>query len=199
MVGGVIRYAAQCPWLPLVGCKIRLPVALVLLPAGSSSSCAFGRSSPWMSVSHNEKTKLFLLVLVFIFLIGDHHCGKSGVATAIVVWRSTWGGSLAVKLCIPRYPLVRCIRRYTVLLDLLLCLAMRCTDVKQKLCWYEFSRGTVFFVVSESFNIIRRRKGKGVREWRGGALKIGHRHTESGSVLKIFHSRKWFQIFYSQW
>jgi hypothetical protein len=46
MVGGVNRYAPLCQWLPLVGCKIRLRVALVLLSAGSSSSCAFGRSSP---------------------------------------------------------------------------------------------------------------------------------------------------------
>jgi hypothetical protein len=51
MVGGVNRYAPLCLWLPLVGCKIRLRVALVLLSAGSSSFCAFGRSSPGMLVS----------------------------------------------------------------------------------------------------------------------------------------------------
>jgi hypothetical protein len=34
---------------------------------------------------HNGKTKLFLLALVFIFLNGDHHCGKLGVAATIVV------------------------------------------------------------------------------------------------------------------
>jgi hypothetical protein len=34
---------------------------------------------------HNERTKFFLLALVFIFLIGDNHCGKSGVATTIAV------------------------------------------------------------------------------------------------------------------
>ena len=45
LVGGVNRYAALCPWLPLDGYIIWLRVALVLLSVGSSSSCAFGRSS----------------------------------------------------------------------------------------------------------------------------------------------------------
>jgi hypothetical protein len=41
-------------------------------------------------------------------------------------------------------------------------------------------------------------KGQGDREGRDGVFGIGQGHMESESVLKIFHSRKLFQIFYSE-